>query len=181
MLMVKKKQNTPNRQIMTVLKKFWWAVPLFLVIAGVFVYIAASNYLIQLRFESTYMQLKDLSISFSRDSSQTTLTKSCKTNHYGFNSEIECGIDTVLYVENSYLSVAQGNIESHLKEAGFINVKLKSFSDKSSLEGTGTFYSKKNMGCTAYWGYTNDTSVRAIIHFYCREIVPDFLPGYERE
>lgn len=175
--MVKKKQNTPNRQTMTVLKKFWWAVLLFLVIAGVFVYIAASNYLIQLRFESTYMQLKDVSVSFSGDSSQTTLTKSCKTNYYGFNSVIECRVSLGITFNENQVSDLPDTLKGALEQASFRNIDIGSADGMDERRGTAVFMSKNQMACAGYWESNAITKVK----FYCHEQVRYFLPGYERE
>lgn len=184
--MQKKKQKLSNSAIAATLKKYWWLVLVLILTFGWLGYMALSRHALQQRFESTYTQVSGVfsileSSTQSEDKDRSVLRKLCKQNYEGFNSYIECGSYATVYVTSEYLDDVKKDMQNRLNGAGFTNIHLIPISSNSDKEGSGVFYTKSSMRCGLYWGTESKTSSKPILDFYCREIVPDFLPGYERE
>lgn len=182
MLMVKKKQNTPNRQIMTVLKKFWWVVLLLVAIGVWIVYISLNVFILQRRFESTYSQARALYQSINvrlenKEENDSSITKLCRRIGSEFEPEIECGV----YVNEITLGIKPEDLpkvlDDSLKRTDFESIELSTGDDKN--DGAGVFLSKSGIKCFAYWN-ANDDELHTTLNYYCRDIVPDYLPGYSR-
>lgn len=176
--MTKKVKKSQKDQRLQFPKRFWWILAALLIVLVWPAYFFISRQATNTRFDETYKQLEHTNNSLSDtavgfNNPHTSLKKICKKNWYGFNSEIECG---------AYLDIK--SYPSDIQEFGvklnqaLIKNEFKDINIQTGREGSASFTSKSGMKCKAHW---RDEEGGIAISSYCRESVPDYVRGYERE